>query len=212
MYRELYQYLVLHKHLDLPGIGSLLIERKPAQVDIADKIINPPVFHIVWKQNTGTPAKKFFTWLGSRLDISERDAVIRFNDFLFEFKKQLSNGNNLEWLGVGTFSKGLGGDIRLESLWDNISPGMPVPAHKVLRENAEHIIRVGEEERTSAQMKELLHHADEDRKKSLLWMAALVITILSVIFIGYYFSARGLNTSSAANQQKLAPQQETGTR
>jgi hypothetical protein len=32
--------------------------------------------------------------------------------------------------------------------------------------------------------------------------------ILAIIFIGYYFSTHGLNTSAAGNQQKLVPQEE----
>jgi hypothetical protein len=212
MYGELYQYLILYKQLDLPGIGSLLVEKTPAQFVIADKIINPPAFSIVLQANTITPSKKFFNWLGSKLDITERDAVIRFNDFLFELKKQLSSGSKLEWSGIGTISKGLAGDIKLEKSLEGHSPALPVPAIKVLRENAEHIIRVGEEERTSAEMRELLNPADEEsRKKAYLWTAAIIIAIISVIFIGYYFSVHGMSPSSASNQQKLVPQTETKT-
>lgn len=210
MYRELYQYLVLHKQLHLPGIGTLHIEKKPADFDIAAKLINPESYNIGLLDDHATPPKKFFHWLGHKLDVTERDAVIRFNDFLFDLRKQLSSGHKLQWSGVGTLSKGLTGIISLEPSLKDRSPADPLPANKVLRENAEHIIRVGEQEKTSAQMKEILTHHEEG-KKTWWWTAALVIIILAIIFIGYYFSVNGLNASAASNQQKLVPKTESKT-
>ena len=211
MYGELYQYLILNKYLDLPGIGTLVIEKKPAYLDVADKLINPQSYTISLNGPGNTPARKFFHWLGSKLGITERDAVIRFNDFMFELKKQLSADHKLEWFGVGTISKDPGGNMKLESSLDHHSPASSVEAIKVLRENAEHIIRVGEDQKTSAQMKEILYQQENDKKKSWWWAAALVVLILSIIFIGYYFSVNGFNTSAASNQKKLIPEKETKT-
>lgn len=204
MYGELYQYLILHKQLHLPGIGTFAVEKKPADFDVAAQVINPPAYTIALQVDHTTPAKTFFNWLGARLGISERDAVIRFNDFLFDLKRQLSSGKKLEWSGVGTLSKGLNGDIKLEFGPSNYSPATPVPAAKVLRQNAEHIIRVGEQEKTSVEMKELLSNP-EDEKKSWWWVAAIILVILAILFIGYYFSTNGLTTSAISNQQKLIP-------
>jgi hypothetical protein len=210
MYGELYQYLILHKYLNLPGIGKLCIEKKPARFDVVDKVINPPAFSIGLQHDNSNPPKNFFNWLALKLSITDRDAVIKFNDFLFDLKKQLNAGNKLEWEGVGTISKGPGGDIVLDPSLNDHTPGTPVAAIKVLRENAQHIIRVGEEERTSAQMQEILQHSEEEGK-SYWWVAAVVLVILSVIFIGYYFSVNGMSTSAAANQKKLVPAEQTKT-
>lgn len=204
MYRELYQYLILHKELHLPGVGTLAVEKKPADFDVANQLINPPAFSISLQPGHKTPAKNFFNWLGERLEVTERDAVIRFNDFLFELKKQLSSGDKLQWSGIGILSKTLTGDIRLENGLTHYSPASAVPATKVLRQNAEHIIRVGEDQKTSGQMRELLTHT-EAGKKSWWWLAAIILIILAILFIGYYFSVNGFTTSSISNQQKLIP-------
>lgn len=208
MYRELYQYLILNKQLNLPGIGTFLVEKKPADFDIADKMVRSPAFTISLLSGNTIPSKNFFSWLGSRLAVNEREAVIRFNDFLFDLKKQLSSGGKLEWSGIGTLSKGLGGDIHFETAVKDHSPGTDVPAVKVLRQNAEHTVRVGEDQKSSYEMKERLHHTSTG-KRSWLWPAAIVIAILSIIFIGYYFSTHGLTTSAAGNQKKLVPQAES---
>lgn len=204
MYGELYQYLILHKELHLPGVGTLLYEKQPAHIDITEKMVYPPSHFISFEHNNSTPTKNFFSWLGAKLGTSERDAVRRFNDFLYDLRNQISTGNKLQWSGIGVLSKGLSGETKFEAESAIHTSGSPIPAVKVLREHAEHTVRVGEDHRTSVQMRELLH-AGEEGKRSWWWLLALILLILSIIFIGYYFSSKGLTTSAAANQQQLTP-------
>ena len=103
-------------------------------------------------------------------------------------------GEKLEWDGVGTLSKGLAGEIRFEAALKGLAVGTPVPANKVIRENAEHTVRVGEDQKTSTEMLERLVPADE--KRSYWWAAALVIGLLAFVFIAWYFSSNGFKTSS----------------
>jgi len=209
MYGELYQYLILHKQLNIPGIGTFLLERKPADIDFVNKMANPPAYTIALHHGNTTPSKNVFNWLSSTLNISERDALTRFNDFALDIKDKILTGDKLHWNGVGTLSKGMAGEIRFEASLKDLKAGIPVPAIKVLRENAAHAVRVGEQEKTSTEMVEML--APADKKKIQWWGIALITGLLAFIFIALYFSSKGLNTSSTGNQQKLVPQKETTT-
>ena len=209
MYGELYQYLILHKQLNIPGIGTFLLERKPADIDFVNKMANPPAYTIALHHGNTTPSKNVFNWLSSTLNISERDALTRFNDFALDIKDKILAGDKLQWNGVGTLSKGMAGEIRFEATLKDLKAGIPVPAIKVLRENAAHAVRVGEQEKTSTEMVEML--APADKKKIQWWGIALITGLLAFIFIALYFSSKGLNTSSTGNQQKLVPQKETTT-
>jgi hypothetical protein len=205
MYGELYQYLVLHKQLNVPGVGTFQLERKPADLDFVNKTVNPPSHTISLHHGLATPQKRLFTWLASALGISERDAVIRFNDFVFDLKDQVQSGQKLEWKGIGTLSKGLAGEIRFDPMLKDQPEGMPVPAVKVLREHAEHKVRVGEDEKTSSEMIELLHVTE--KKRSYRRMVAWIVAILAILFIVFYFSINGWNTATTANHQKVAPKE-----
>lgn len=209
MYGELYQYLILHKQLNIPGIGTFLLERKPADIDFVNKIANPPAYSVALHHGNSTPSKNVFSWLASSLNISERDALTQFNDFALDIKDRVLTGDKLQWNGIGILSKGMAGEIRFEASLKGMKAGTPVPAIKVIRENAEHTVRVGEQEKTSAEMIELL--APSAEKKTYLWGIALIAGLLAIFFIALYFSSKGFNTSSAANQQKLVPQKETTT-
>jgi hypothetical protein len=73
----------------------------------------------------------------------------------------------------------------------------------VLREKAEHTVRVGEDEKTSVQMEEMLAHTEE--RRSYWWALPLVLGLLAVVFIGWYLSKHGMETTSSANSKKLIP-------
>lgn len=211
MYRELYQYLILYQRLHLPGIGTLSVERISASFDFTSKLICPPAFTVALHNHIDNtaPSKKFFYWLGSQLSISERDAVIRFNDFLFDLRNQLSAGSQLQWSGVGTISKGPAGSIQLETGCKDHSPGSPVPAVMVLRQNAVHTVLVGEQEKVSKEEKIIEEDpAATGAGKSRWWLAALAAGIPALIFIVYYFSVNRFNSSAASNRQKLVPKTE----
>lgn len=204
MYQDLYEYLILNKQLNVPGIGTFLLERKPAGTDVIHRQIRPPVYTISLIQNNGTPTKRFFYWLAERSKIHYHEAIVRFNGFTYEMKNQLLSGHKIIWEQVGTLSRGMSGEIKFDSslLEHNFDP--PVSAPRIIREKAVHNVRVGEDERTSAQMTEWLH--PEEERKNYWWAPALVAAIVLLIFIGIYVSQKGINQSSAGNQRELSPQ------
>ncbi len=204
MYKDLYEYLILNKQLNVPGIGTFLLERKPAGTDVVHRQISAPAYTISLLPNSGTPTKRFFYWLAGRLNVHYHEAIVRFNGFTYELKNHVLTGNNVTWDHVGTLSKGMSGEIRFDSSLKEHDFDPPVSATRIIREKAVHTVRVGEEEKTSAEMSEWLH--PEEQKKTFWWAPALIVAILLVIIFGIYFSQRGINQSSAGNQQVLSPQ------
>ncbi len=202
MYETLYQYFILHKKLSIPGIGTFLMERKPVVNDFVNKQMHPPSYAVSLQAATDSPATHFFKWMGGALHVSDRDAIIRFNDFAFDLKKQIGSGDIIAWDGVGTLSKGLAAEIKFVSSENKIF-GAPVMAEKIIREKAEHMVRVGEDHKTSVEMTEMLNQSPG--KKSYWWIPSLIIALLAFMFIGWYFSEHGLDVSSTANEQKLIP-------
>jgi hypothetical protein len=201
MQGELYQYFILFKQLNIPGVGTFLLERKPAVVDFPNKQIQPPVYSIALHTTHRAPSKIFFNWLAGALHISDREAVVQFNDFAFDLKKQVQEGNKVSWTGIGTLSAGLAGEIRFEPALKNTSFESPVKAEKVIRENASHFVRVGEDEKTSVEMTELLARPEASRNSW--WVIAVVTGLLSFLFIGWYLSGHGVNVSATGYGKKI---------
>lgn len=208
MYAELYSYLILHKNLPVPGIGTFLLHRHPAVADFPNKQILPPSYSIALENKVEIPAMSFYKWLGHALSSTDHEAVTRFNDFAFNLKNKIANGDVIDWNCVGTISKGLGGDVKFIPV-EPIMIEEPVAAEKVIREKAEHMVRVGEDERTAEEMTTLLTKTEE--KRSLWWAAALVIGLAAVIFLGWYFSENGVAIASTANNKQLKPEVSADT-
>lgn len=202
MYESLYQYFLKYKQLSLPGIGTFFLERTPASVNFPEKRLDAPVYSVSLQASGAAPSRSFFSWLGAALQVSERDAVIRFNDFAFELKKSILSGAKVNWKGIGQLSKGLAGDIKFIP-GVALMPESPVPAEKLVRENAAHKVRVGEDERTSEEMTAYFNQAEE--AKDYWWAWALITGLVAIMFIGWHISENGVGLSSTSNSKLLLP-------
>lgn len=209
MFNDLYEYLILYKKLNVPGIGTFLLERKPAVTDLTHRQVNPPAFTIVFTNNHDTPARKFFLWLAGRLGIHYHEAIVRFNSFVYDLKDQLSAGSKITWHNVGTLTRNISGDYRFESALQDQHFDQPVSAARIIREKAVHQIRVGEEEKTSEEMIERLH--PPPKALSYWWAPALIVAIVLLIALGLYYSQQGDNSSSFGNQKRLDVQEAAPT-
>ena len=207
MYRELYQYLVQHKELPLPGIGTFIIERRPAAFDFPNKLILQPAYSVRLRTDSYIPGPPFFGWLAANLGVSTREAIFRYNDFTFDLRKNISEGGSVDWKGIGHLSKALSGEVKFVAahVFDRESP---VKAERIIRENAEHMVRVGEDQRSSTEMTAYLNQQNE--KKIIWWGISLAIAILALMFIGWYLSEHGIESHSVANTSKLVPGTSSG--
>jgi len=209
MYEELYRFLILYKNLSIPNIGTFALVRQPATGDFPSRTIHPPGYTFSFQPNINSSMKDFFSWLGQALLISDREAIIRFNDFVYELKRKIASGEIVDWKGVGTLSKDLAGEIKFIPITKDLIFEQPVKAEKLIREKAEHMVRVGEEEKTSAEMEVLLTKTGD--KRSIWWAYAIAIGLLLIMFLGWYFSDHGLNVNATGNGQKLVPQKAEST-
>jgi len=205
MYKELFQYILHHKQLPVPGVGTFLLERRSAAIDFPGKIVQPPVYSIGMKEDSESPADNFFIWIGNALHISPNDAITRFNDFAGEIKSRINNGDTIDWKGVGIISKGLADTVKFSPSTISSVNETPVSANKVLREKSDHMVRVGEDERTSAEMTD--YFTQPEARKSYWWAASLIIGLVATVFIGWYLSENGVTIISTGNNTKLVPQE-----
>jgi hypothetical protein len=202
MHKELYQYFLLHRELQLPGIGTFLLERQPAEIDIANREVSPPVYSVALHHGNVSSSRGLYQWLASVHKIGEADAVVRFNDFVYKTRSSILAGEQLDWSGLGTLSKGLAGEIRFEPA-TVLRHAEALPATKVLRENAEHVVRVGEREMSAGSVVGRFQSETVTRNRS--WILVLLLIIAAICFIGYYFSEHGVLTTSAGSRKIIRP-------
>jgi nucleoid DNA-binding protein len=221
MYELLYKFLVKYKTIDLPGVGNFTLRVQPAQSSFVDQSFLPPKYYIAFVQDrivadvdaqeeaTVTqkriaPSRKVFSWIAVNYGLTEREAVIRFNDFLFELKKELDAGKKIIWSRIGTLEKDTDGELKFNGDTNGLPWLLQTAAKKVIRENAEHTMLVGETERTSAQMSEiLLNPRSVKDKRAYWWVWPLAVIIAIFIFLGWYFSEYGISGNATGNNHKV---------
>ncbi|HEY9362171.1 MAG TPA: hypothetical protein VIQ00_02835 [Chitinophagaceae bacterium] len=202
----LYQFLIQYKKLSLPGIGSLIVLRQPAQSDFFNKAFSAPAFSFAFDQKQDASSKKLFSWLSTLLGCTDDEAIKKINDFCIDLKSRLHEQRSIQWSGVGSFKTDEEGNISFEPETKRFFFEKDIIAEKVLRANPEHRMMVGEVEKTSSQMTELLSQPEEI-KRSNWWVWPLIIGIIAITFIGWYFSTHGLQTNSSGLQHKVNTEQ-----
>ena len=198
MQDTLYEFLLLNKKLSLPGIGTISLCQNSATLDFTNKQVTAPSFYFTIESRNDKPSKKLFDWLSSSLGITEWDAIKSVNDFSIALKKRLSESGEVNWENVGTIRRDNNGDLKLSPQNILLQSEQPVKAEKVIRVKAVHTVLVGEKEKTSVEMEQ--YFAESPAKKNYTWLIAVILTVLAVIFIGWYFSQKGFSTAAAGNQ------------
>ncbi len=200
MYQQLYRYLIQHQQLQLPGIGTLLLQQSDAVINVVDHSITAGTYQVnLTNDNATTAPIKLYNWVAGAFNITEREAIVKYNDFVFDLQQQLQNGTVINWQQVGVFTGGLAGSIKFDSTVKQFTSGHAVTAHKVKRDQALHTIRVGEQEKTSAEMIELL--APQTTTRDVWMIVAYVLLGLSLAFVIWYLATQ----HGIGNQTTLFP-------
>lgn len=131
MDQHLYKYLVLHKHLCIPQLGSFVMEKESAQYDASSGTLYAPVERVRFS-GTDLPVseKIFFDFLAGEQGVDDVTAIKQFHDFSYQFRSQLQEQGSVELKGVGTLRKDESGSLVLDALprWQDLTPPMQLSA------------------------------------------------------------------------------------
>lgn len=188
MYGYLYKYLALHKKLSLPGIGSFTTDQVPSRIDFVNKRLYPFMPVIRFSQGTPVADKYFYRFIASGLNIDELEAIQRFNEFVFYLKEQFTMNGFVDFPGIGRLTKQFSNTYSFKPI-NTIQPFFPdLHAERVVRKNAGHTIKIGEDEVSSlGPGEETVAESNEERN----WKVhALILAILAAMAIAYYYLSR----------------------
>lgn len=185
MNQYLAKYFALYKKLILPGIGSFSTATQPAQLEFVEKTLHAPIHTITFQQDESAGDTNFISFLIKETGLDQYQAVNRFEEFVTQLKEKLQSGIALQLPGLGVLTNnGNGYAFTAENL-QHYFPG--VIAERVIRQNAQHAVRVGEDEKTSTEMHEMLNkEVVQDRW----WIGAVVLAVCGIAAILYYYLSR----------------------
>ena len=196
------RFLSTHKRVSLKGIGSFSVEHLPARLDFPNRLLHAPETILHYTAEADEDAA-FDQWLVQELRQSTDEIKTLRQNFTEEFKRILSNKNEVELAGIGRFTKEENQLIHFTSAFETIV-GMPVVAEKIIRKNTQHSIRVGEEEKTNVEMEELLLRKHR-KPLNLWWLIAIALFVSALVAILLFATNHSQQWSKQGNEQKMTP-------
>lgn len=178
MFDYLTKYLLQYKRVSIPSVGTIQLVQQPAQLNVADKLILPPSYNAEFRNEDHVPDHQL-NFLASLLNKERENIHQSLCEFGHRLKERM-NGEGFEWKGIGV--------IHTSNEGSTVFPGEglePVVAEKVIRQDAEHRVLVGDQQMTSTQIAGLREEVVENKRSVLIiigWIV-LAMSILYIIFI-----------------------------
>lgn len=193
------KYLVQYGRVCIPHIGTFELETQPPRHDIADKRFMPPTFVTRYSR-----LEKLSAHQSSYFAFSNHSSREKMEDEIASFGAQLKNKIRqapFQWNGLGTLRL-QSSEILFEPAGIKLSSLNPVPAHKVIRENVQHQVLVGDHQMTSQQVSDSIQKPLEKyplyMRAGWIILALAVITIIVLLYLGkFQVSSSGLKWSAA---------------
>lgn len=202
MLQQIQNYLFQYKTVTVPEVGTFEVTHSPATLDVANQLISPPMPAIRFSQSaavSGHQLQTFAAALDNDVTVAEKELI----HFGGAFKKVLEQ-ESFQWNGVGVLALMENNQVQFSA---NDAGGllMPVPAQKVLRENVQHNVLVGDQE-VQYTADEFEAGLPEPPARSWLLAICLVIVACAVAFIVYYLYVHNWSAEASGLRQKATIQ------
>lgn len=192
------KYLLQYRRLSIPNVGTFELVQQPAEFNVVDKLVLAPKFLLNWNHNDSLPEHQL-SYLAASVKADKEAVRDELEQFGGKFKTKIEK-EAFSWRGVGVLRKDNGAVVIEELL--PVEGFDAVPAHRVLRENVEHSMLVGDQQMTSQQVTDSLSQSDKKRSYMVLigWIL-FVLTLLAIVFLLY---KNGFNPLSSGLKMKAA--------
>jgi hypothetical protein len=195
VFEILSKYLHQYQQLYIPYIGTFEVVEQSARLEIADRLLYPPVFEIRYSEE-GSVKDSQLEYLQEEWGTDLATVEKRLQQFGRKLKERLTGGP-FNWQGIGLLSYR---QNNVEFQGTPLTDLTPVEAHKVIRENVQHTVLIGEQEIQSGDVAGYIQ--DTSRKRSLLVIIGWIILALAILFIIYYFYKEGFKPESSGSRVK----------
>lgn len=191
---HLTNYLLQYKSVCVPHVGTIQLIRHSPQLNVVDKVILPPTYSFVIKdENEVTDHQLRFL---HRILDKEREAVVDDLELLGSRLREKINDQGYEWKGIGLLTK------QSDSYPLMLSSLEPVPAVRVLRQDAKHNVLVGDHQRTSQHGVSLQTETGRiTKKRSVFIVIGWVLLLLSLLFIALYLYNEKFRVNASGSKQ-----------
>lgn len=114
MIETLNSYLVQHKRIGIPGLGTLYVEQSSARADPENHRLMPHSFAYRFNKFQDTPPTEFFPFVAAQMDVAEYEAIRLYNEFSASLCSEIKQYDRALWPEMGVFRKDESGEVYFE--------------------------------------------------------------------------------------------------
>src|SRR5215213_9525097 len=175
---SLTKYLVQYKRVSIPHVGTFEIVQESPKLHIGDKTITAPMFITKYVNNDRVPDHQFHF-----IACCEKTEKEKLQEELSQFGKKLKNrieNSPFCWKGFGTL-RYASSQVVFDPQSLEFDSLKFIPAQKVMRQNVQHSVLVGDQQMTSHQVTNTL--SKPGKRMPLYMIIGWILFILAVIAI-----------------------------
>jgi len=199
----LYSYLLQHKSISIPGLGTIFVERSPAKADFTNKRVLPPTFQFGFDRYFDAPDKDFFGYLSNQQSMADYEAMRWYNEWAFDLRNQIKADHSVSLPGIGTLKKDLSGEIIFVPNTNVTSWLDPAPATKVIHADDRHTLLVGDREISSGDIEAYRSSEGKYVEKESWWIYAIILAAIALIVLFFHIYKNGFDVNSTGNRQRI---------
>jgi hypothetical protein len=186
------KYFSLHHHFALPGIGNFSFQTAQAHIDFVNREIKAPATAITFTNDNVVADKEFYNFLSRELQVDEPQAERQFEDFAASLKSELNEQKKIHLHGIGYLTKQSAHLFSFQPEEIPIDYFPVITAERVIRKNATHFVKVGEQERTSTEMHTALHQEVKtvqiEKPRERWWIPAAILAFIGIVALIFYYA------------------------
>ena len=187
------QFLFRYNYCPLPGLGTLEVITKPAIADWGHKTIQSPKHEIVFHAGKLQSADTLLQYISLHQKLSLKEAENMIVDFCT--KLTTPSGGNIFEGTVGVFVVGENGTPQFTPVQYPASWMPTIAFERVVRQDIEHTIMVGDRERSSSFMQNYFDSLKNINTYN--WrIAAFVLLLLALSLLTYYLIIHGASSGN----------------
>lgn len=205
-------FIIQSKECRLKGIGRFECVIHPAQTDIANKQIIPPVQERIFKSREERISDELVRYVSNKNTVRVEDAMEQIKRWCADTKSKLKNGEEIILESLGSLKINHAGSIIFEEV-NSISFFVPVHVERVIHKNSTHQVLVGDKETNSSVMNEFYKDEKETGEiKSISWkLVSIILGAAALVLLIFYFYNHSFSISGIRNHEKVAPQSPSAT-
>jgi len=201
-------YLLTFHRLPMPGIGTLILKKQSARLQILEKQIDAGGYVIEWTSEAVQDAH-IISWLAGQMNMSVAASAESFQSYIDKLINVLNLEKKFEWGSWGTLEKKGEGQMFFNGAVIHVPGYAPVPAEKVVRKKSDHSVLVGDQTFSADDMQEKLQKSMVKVRHHwiIITVALLVMAVLTMI----YLFVAGRNFIHSHQQQPTIKVRTAGT-